>query len=119
MAIGNDDFPGCAAHDRSAVGSRWSDRRRKLPDLREKVLLPTSKQGDIVIMDNFGSNKGKNPAGAEILTDLNPIEQVFAKLKHLPRKASARSVDALWTAIGQLLSAFTPTQCANDFESAG
>ena len=85
----------------------------------EKVLLPTSKQGDIVIMDNFGSNKGKNPAGAEILTDLNPIEQVFAKLKHLPRKASARSVDALWTAIGQLLSAFTPTQCANDFESAG
>ena len=97
MAIGNDDFPGCAAHDRSAVGSRWSDRRRKLPDLREKVLLPTSKQGDIVIMDNFGSNKGKNPAGAEILTDLNPIEQVFAKLKHLPRKASApirrRSLD--------------------------
>jgi transposase len=53
------------------------------------------------------------------LPDLNPIEQVFAKLKHLPRKASARSVDALWTAIGQLLSAFTPTQCANYFESAG
>jgi transposase len=46
-------------------------------------------------------------------SDLNPIEQVFAKLKHLPRKACIRSVDALWAAIGQLLSAFTPTPCAN------
>ena len=51
--------------------------------------------------------------------DLNPIEQVFAKLKHLLRKAAARTVEAVWAAIGQLLSAFTPTECANYFENAG
>ena len=45
--------------------------------------------------------------------DLNPIEQVFAKLKHLLRKAAARTVDALCGAIGPLLEAFTPDECTN------
>jgi putative transposase len=68
----------------------------------ERVLLPTLKPGDIVIMDNLGSHKGKivrraiRSIGAKLFflpkysPDLNPIEQVFAKLKHLLRKASAR-----------------------------
>ena len=97
----------------------------------EKVLLPTLKPGDIVIMDNLGSHKGKavreliRSVGAKLFflpkysPDLNPIEQVFAKLKHLLRKAAARTVEAVWAAIGQLLSAFTPTECANYFENAG
>src|SRR3954470_6023135 len=97
----------------------------------EKVLLPTLKRGDIVIMDNLGSHKGKavrgliRSVGAKLFflpkysPDLNPIEQVFAKLKHLLRKAAARTVEAVWAAIGQLLSAFTPTECANYFENAG
>ena len=67
----------------------------------EKVLLPTLRPGDIVIMDNLGSHKGKavrqliRAAGAKLFflpkysPDLNPIEQVFAKLKHLLRKAAA------------------------------
>jgi transposase len=45
--------------------------------------------------------------------DLNPIEQVFAKLKHLIRKAAARTVDAVCAAIGEALQAFTPEECAN------
>jgi transposase len=97
----------------------------------EKVLLPTLRPGDIVIMDNLGSHKGKavrrliRSAGAKLIflpkysPDLNPIEQVFAKLKHLLRKAGARTVDALWVAIGQLLQAFTPNECASYFENAG
>jgi transposase len=97
----------------------------------EKVLLPTLKTGDIVIMDNLGSHKGKvvraliRSVGAKLFflskysPDLNPIEQVFAKLKHLLRKASARSVEAVWAAIGQLLPAFVPKECANYFENAG
>jgi len=97
----------------------------------EKILLPTLKPGDIVIMDNLGSHKGKavreliRSVGAKLFflpkysPDLNPIEQVFAKLKHLLRKAAARTVEAVWAAIGQLLSAFTPTECANYFENAG
>ena len=72
----------------------------------EKVLLPTLREGDIVIMDNLGSHKGKavraliRSAGAKLFflpkysPDLNPIEQVFAKLKHLLRKAAARTVEA-------------------------
>ena len=97
----------------------------------EKVLLPTLQPGDIVIMDNLGSHKGKavrafiRSRGAKLFflpkysPDLNPIEQVFAKLKHLLRKAAARTVEAVWDAIGQLLPAFIPKECANYFENAG
>ncbi len=97
----------------------------------EKVLLPTLQPGDIVIMDNLGSHKGKavraliRSVGAKLFflpkysPDLNPIEQVFAKLKHLLRKAAARTVEAVWAAIGQLLPAFSPTECANYFQNAG
>jgi len=97
----------------------------------EKVLLPTLRQGDIVIMDNLASHKGKairqliRSAGAKLLflpkysTDLNPIEQVFAKLKHLLRKAAARTVESVCTAIGELLGAFTKDECANYFTNSG
>ena len=97
----------------------------------EKILAPTLRPGDIVIMDNLGSHKGKavrrliRAAGAKLIflpkysPDLNPIEQVFAKLKHLLRKAAARTIDALCAAIGQLLTAFTQNECANYFRNAG
>jgi transposase len=97
----------------------------------ETVLLPSLNSDDIVIMDNLGSHKGKavrqllRSAGAKLFflpkysPDLNPIEQVFAKLKHLLRKAAARDVEALNAAIGPLLQAFTPQECANYFENAG
>ena len=51
--------------------------------------------------------------------DLNPIEQVFAKLKHLARKAAERSVDATWRRIGSLLDAFSPHECANYLRNSG
>jgi transposase len=97
----------------------------------EKVLVPVLRPGDIVIMDNLGSHKGQavrrliRSAGAKLIflpkysPDLNPIEQVFAKLKHLLRKAAARTVDAICDAIGKLLQAFTPQECANYLENAG
>lgn len=97
----------------------------------EKVLVPTLRPGDIVIMDNLGSHKRKavrrliRAASAKLIflpkysPDLNPIEQVFAKLKHLLRKAAARTVDAVCQAIGQLLGEFTPNECANYFRNAG
>jgi len=97
----------------------------------EQFLIPTLKPNDIVILDNLGSHKGKavrkavKAAGARLLflpkysPDLNPIEQVFAKLKHLLRKAAARSVEAICAAIGQILGAFTPDECANYFQNSG
>ena len=51
--------------------------------------------------------------------DLNPIEQVFAKLKTLLRKAAERTVEATWKRIGSLLDCFAPTECANYFRNAG
>jgi DDE superfamily endonuclease len=51
--------------------------------------------------------------------DLNPIEQVFAKLKHLLRKAAARTVDAVCAAIGHALDAFSPEECANYLKNSG
>ena len=97
----------------------------------ERVLLPTLGPGDIVIMDNLGSHKGQavraliRSVGAKLFflpkysPDLNPIEQVYAKLKHLLRKAAARTVEAVWAAIGQALKAFIPNECANYFQNAG
>jgi putative transposase len=97
----------------------------------ERVLVPTLRPGDIVIMDNLGSHKGKavrrliRAADAKLLflpkysPDLNPIEQVFAKLKHLLRKAAARTVEAVCAAIGQLLGTFTREECANYFRNSG
>jgi transposase len=97
----------------------------------EKVLLPTLRPGDIVVMDNLGSHKGKvirqliRSAGAKLFflpkysPDLNPIEQVFAKLKHLLRKAAARTVEAVCAAIGEALQAFTPEECANYLANSG
>jgi transposase len=97
----------------------------------EKVPLPTLRPGDIVIMDHLASHKGKiirrliRSVGAKLLflpkysPDLNPIEQVFAKLKHLLRKAAARTVATVCAAIGKLLEAFTPEECANYFRNSG
>jgi transposase len=96
-----------------------------------EVLVPTLKPGDIVIMDNLGSHKGKavrrliRAAGAKLLflpkysPDLNPIEQVFAKLKHLLRQCAERTVEAVCAAIGRLLGTFSPQECANYLKNAG
>lgn len=97
----------------------------------EQFLVPTLSPGDIVIMDNLGSHKGQavrhaiRSAGARLLflppysPELNPIEQVFAKLKTLPRKAQERSVEATWQRIGVLLGAFPPHECANYIRNSG
>jgi transposase len=90
----------------------------------EQVLVPALAPGDIVVMDNLGSHKGRavraaiRAAKAKLFflpaysPDLNPIEQAFAKMKTLLRKADART-------IGDLLDCFTPTECANYFTNAG
>ena len=97
----------------------------------EHVLVPTLAQGDIVVMDNLGSHKGKairraiRAARARLFflppysPDLNPIEQVFAKLKHFLRKAAERTAPATWRRIGTLLDDFSPDECANYFVNSG
>jgi transposase len=94
-------------------------------------LVPTLKTGDVVIMDNLGSHRGKlvrkaiRAAGARLLflpkysPDLNPIEQVFSKLKHMLRRAQARSYDALLEAVGRLLETYAPDECANYLRNSG
>lgn len=96
-----------------------------------QFLVPTLRPGDIVVMDNLGSHKGAairraiRAAGAKLIflppysPDLNPIEQVFAKLKALLRKAAARSVEDTWKAIGSLLDNFSAEECANYLVNAG
>jgi len=91
----------------------------------EQFLAPALAPGDVVVLDNLAAHKvaGVRPAlaaaGASILylppysPDLNPIEQLFAKLKALLRKAAARTQDELWTTIGRLLEALPPAECPN------
>ena len=96
-----------------------------------RVLVPDLRLGDILVMDNLSSHKGPRvrelieAAGASLRylppysPDFNPIENAFAKLKALLRKAAERTVGALWDRIGTLLHAFTPAECANYFAAAG
>ena len=97
----------------------------------EEVLVPTLTPGDVVIMDNLSGHKRPavraeiEAAGATLLylppysPDFNPIENAFAKLEALLRKAAERTIERLWAAIGELLVDFTPQQCANMFAAAG
>jgi transposase len=97
----------------------------------EKVLAPTLAKGEVVILDNLGSHKGR-PArnavrakGAHLLflppysPDLNPIEQVFAKIKHLVRAAEPRDVETTWRKVGKLLDLFSNEECANYLRNSG
>ena len=97
----------------------------------EQCLVPTLKPGDVVILDNLSSHKAKaarkaiREVGARLLflppysPDLNPIEQVFSKLKHLMRKAVERTQEATWRRIGKLLELFPPSECANYLRNSG
>ena len=97
----------------------------------DEILVPTLKPGDVVILDNLGSHKGKavrrsiRAAGARLLflpkysPDLNPIEQLFAKLKHRLRKAQRRTAETVGDAIADILDAITPTECSNYLVNAG
>jgi putative transposase len=97
----------------------------------EQFLVPTLKPGDVVILDNLGSHKGKRvrqairDVGARLVflpkysPDLNPIEQLFAKLKGFVRKRAPRSFDAISNAIAHAMKAVTPAECANYLKHAG
>lgn len=97
----------------------------------KEVLAPTLSPGDVVVLDNLGSHKAKvaraavRAKGAHLLflppysPDLNPIEQVFAKLKHMMRKAQPRDVEATWRRAGQLLKLFEPHECASYLRNSG
>ena len=97
----------------------------------QKVLVPTLKADDIVIMDNLGSHKAKairqaiRSVGARLVflpkysPDLNPIEQMFSKLKHWLRKEAGRTADDVFYAIGPILKTITPLECKNYFANAG
>ena len=96
-----------------------------------QCLAPTLKPGDIVVIDNLSAHKVEGvreaieETGAELRylppysPDLNPIEQVFAKLKTLWGKAAERTVEATWKRIGALLACFSPAECANYVANAG
>ena len=97
----------------------------------EQVLMPVLAPDEIVVMDNLGSHKVAGVREAIEATgatqcflpayspDLDPIEQVFAKLKNTHRKMAHRTVDALWEGNGSALDDFAPNECPNYFHNAG
>lgn len=96
-----------------------------------QVLVPALRRGDIVVMDNLPAHKmtgvraAIERAGAQLRylppysPDFNPIEMAFSKLKAFLKKTAARTIDALWNAIGQAIPLFTPAECQNYFAAAG
>jgi transposase len=97
----------------------------------EQVLGPTLRKGQVVVMDNLSSHKGSRvrelieERGSELLylppysPDFNPIEEAFAKIKGLLRKAEARTREALVEAMGRAISAITPPDAEGFFEHRG
>jgi len=97
----------------------------------EQQLAPILKPGDIVVMDNLGSHKGKavqqaiQKAGARLLflppysPDFNPIEQAFAKIKHWMRCAQKRTIEDACASIGSLLATIASSECKNYFANSG
>ena len=97
----------------------------------EQFLVPTLRPGDVVVLDNLGSHKGRavrhaiRRAGAHRIflppysPDLNPIEQAFAKLKHWLRQAQARSINDVQEAIGDILERFRSQECAAFLRNSG
>lgn len=97
----------------------------------EQFLRPTLRPGDIVVLDNLGSHRSPaireaiRSAGAKLAflppysPDLNPIEQVFAKVKHWMRTAQARTIDAIHTHIAKLIDAIPSQECTNYLRNAG
>lgn len=92
-----------------------------------QVLVPELRAGDIVVLDNLSSHKRAEArqaieaAGARVVflppysPDFNPIENAFAKLKRLLRTAAKRTVEELWTFLGEVTAAFAPGECSNYF----
>jgi transposase len=97
----------------------------------ERVLAPTLRKGQVVVMDNLSAHKGERVRelierrGCELSylpsysPDLNPIEEAFSKIKGLLRKAEARSREALLEAIGAALSVITDRDARGFFEHCG
>lgn len=97
----------------------------------DRVLAPALSPGQIVVMDNLSSHKGSRirelieARGCELRylppysPDLNPIEEAFAKLKALLRKAGARTREALLEAMGRALEAVTASDARGFFEHRG
>jgi transposase len=97
----------------------------------DQFLAPALAPGDVVVLDNLAAHRVQGvreaiaAAGAALLylppysPDLNPIEQLFAKLKALLRQAAARTRDALWSTIGHLLETVPPAECANYLSHCG
>lgn len=97
----------------------------------EQMLVPELRPGDIVVLDNLGSHKARaireavRAVGAKLVylppysPDLNPIEQVFAKVKHWLRMAETRSIEALHQHVGKLVAAIGARECTNYLRNAG
>jgi transposase len=97
----------------------------------ERVLAPSLRPGQVVVMDNLSSHKGGRVRelvegrGCDLLylppysPDLNPIEEAFAKLKALLRKTGARTREALVEAMGRALDAVTASDARGFFEHRG
>jgi transposase len=124
VRLGGVPEPACLAFDGATNATAFEAYAARCP-------APALRPGDIVVMDNLGSHKRPPPiaaieaAGATVRflppysPDLNPIEEMFSKLKAFLRKAKARSLDALYAALGDGLRTVTASDIAGWFRSCG
>ena len=115
----------------SSLAVEEATTARVLETYVEKVLVPTLRAGQVVVMDNLGVHKPKRvkelieEQGCELLylpsysPDYNPIEEAFSKIKRYLRKVAARTKEALVEALGAALYAVNPEEIRGYFKHAG
>lgn len=96
----------------------------------EQQFVPVLEPGDIVVMDNLGSQRlaairqmicaarARLRCLPPYSPDLRPIEQAFARIKHWMRIAQKRTIEETWQHLGHLVSTILPSECANYFQNA-
>ena len=97
----------------------------------ERILVPTLQGGEIVVVDNLSAHKHPrvaemvHAAGAELWylppysPDLNPIENMWSKVKSILRTSAQRSCDGLVHAIGSAFDKVTPADLHGWFTHCG
>jgi transposase len=134
-ATGSERHPALSSITREGMGPslavEGATAREVFETYIEKVLAPTLREGQVVVMDNLSSHRGSRvrelieQRGCELIylppysPDFNPIEEAFSKIKGLLRKAEARSREALIEAMGRAISAVTPQDAQGFFEHRG
>lgn len=115
----------------AAVYGKWSANGEIFLNFIKQCLCPVLRKGQVVVMDNVafhqvvGVKEAIEAVGARLVylppysPDLNPIEQMWGKIKNCLRKASARTLRKFKVAVKMAFENINTTDLGNWFKHCG